>query len=231
MPRKGFFIVIDGLDGSGKRTQTMLLRERLLKEGFDVEMADFPQYGQWSAIFVEKYLRGEFGASQDVTAQQASLFYALDRFAAGATIKQWLAAGKIVISNRYVSSSKGHQLGKITEEKEMKDFLSWLNHLEYTILNIPIPDLTIFLHMKPEFGQYLVDKKMPREYLQGRKRDIHEDDLQHLQNAERAFLFCLDNDSLENWVHIPCDDGKSPKTKEEVQKMIYKEVQELIAKK
>ena len=127
-----------------------------------------------------------------------------------------------------MSSSKGHQLGKITEEREMKEFLTWLNNLEYNVLNIPIPDLTIFLHMKPEIGQQLVDKKPPREYLNGKKRDIHEDDLHHLQNAERAFLFCLKNDPRENWIHIRCDDGEKPKPKEEIHEIIYQKVKEII---
>src|SRR3989338_1108595 len=105
MQKKGVFIVIDGLDGSGKGTQTKLLTERLIKEGYNVEVADFPQYKEWSSIFVEKYLTGELGASTEVTAQQASLFYALDRFAAAKKLKISLQEGKIIISNRYVSSS------------------------------------------------------------------------------------------------------------------------------
>jgi len=66
MKKNGLFIVIDGVDGSGKATQTKLLVERLRKEGQEVEKIDFPQYGTWSAVFVEKYLRGEFGSAQDV---------------------------------------------------------------------------------------------------------------------------------------------------------------------
>ncbi len=62
--QRGKFIVIEGLDGSGKGVQTNLLIERLRKEGYQVEMADFPQYGNWSAAFVERYLRGEFGSGK-----------------------------------------------------------------------------------------------------------------------------------------------------------------------
>jgi len=224
MKKNGLFIVIDGVDGSGKATQTKLLVERLRKEGQEVEKIDFPQYGTWSAVFVEKYLRGEFGSAQDVSAKQASLFYALDRFAASEKIKQWLNEGKIVISNRYVSANKGHQLGKITKEEERKECLNWLNEAEYGLFQIPVPNLTIFLHMKPEIGQHLVDKKAPREYTQGKKRDIHEEDLDHLRNAEQAFLFCVKNDTKENWIYIPCDDGQKPKLREEIHQQIYQKV-------
>ena len=222
--KKGKFIVIDGLDGSGKGTQTKLIVERLKKEGHEVEMADFPQYGNWSASYVEKYLRGEFGSASEVDPKQASLFYALDRFSASSKIKEWLEQGKVVISNRYVSANKGHQLGKIEDEKEMKYFLNWLNETEYNVLNIPVPDLTLFLHMKPEIGQQLVDKKGEREYTQGKKRDIHEADVHHLRNAERAFLFCLDNDDFENWQRIVCYDSNLPKTVETVHKELYQKI-------
>ncbi|MFH1276182.1 MAG: thymidylate kinase [Candidatus Woesearchaeota archaeon] len=226
--QKGIFIVLDGGDGSGKALQTRKLIERLEKEGYKVKAADFPQYGNWSAEFVERYLRGEFGSAQEVLPKQASLFYALDRYAARDKIKSWLNEGFIVISNRYVSSNKGHQLGKIFDKDAMKEFLNWINDLEYNILKIPIPNLTLYLHMSPEIGQQLVDKKPERDYIQGKKRDIHEDDLDHLKNAERAYLFCLDNDSVEKWKRIVCYAEDRPKPIGEIHDKIYEIVKEII---
>jgi dTMP kinase len=224
---QGKFIVIDGLDGSGKGTQTELLVKRLKEEGYNVEMADFPQYGQPSAHFVERYLRGEFGSASEVTARQASLFYALDRFSAKKQMQQWLNEGKIIISNRYVSASKGHQLGKVADDERLP-FLQWLTQLEYGTLGIPKPDLTIFLHMKPEIGQKLVDQKAAREYTQGKKRDIHEADLNHLQDTEKAFLFCMDNDGEENWYKITCFEHGQPRSREEIHAEIYKKIKEVL---
>ena len=221
--KRGMFIVIDGLDGSGKGVQTTKLVERLQQEQYPVEMADFPQYDNWSAVFVQQYLNGAFGSASEVSAKKASLFYALDRFAAGSKIQQWLDEGKVVISNRYVSANKGHQLGKITDETEMGEFLSWLNEIEYSTLEIPIPDMTLFLHMSPEIGQRLVDKKGERSYTD-RKRDIHEEDLDHLQNAERAYLFCLDNDPVENWQRIVCFEGNEPRTIDDIHAEVYQKV-------
>ncbi|MBT4935870.1 hypothetical protein HOL21_01685 [Candidatus Woesearchaeota archaeon] len=225
--KRGMFIVIDGLDGSGKGVQTTKLVERLQQEQYPVEMADFPQYDNWSAVFVQQYLNGAFGSASEVSAKKASLFYALDRFAAGSKIQQWLDEGKVVISNRYVSANKGHQLGKITDETEMGEFLSWLNEIEYSTLEIPIPDMTLFLHMSPEIGQRLVDKKGERSYTD-RKRDIHEEDLDHLQNAERAYLFCLDNDPVENWQRIVCFEGNEPRTIDDIHAEVYQKVIEKI---
>ena len=227
---RGIFVVIDGTDGSGKKTQLDLLAARLRDNDRAVETADFPQYGQWSAQFVEKYLRGEFGGVTEVNAKKASLFYALDRFEAAPRICNWLDQGAIVLSNRYVSANKGHQLGKISDETEMRGFLSWLNELEYGTLGIPVPDLTLFLHLPAEIGQMLVDSKSQRDYLHGQKRDIHELDLNHLKNAERAYLFCVEHDSAENWKLIKGFSNQEPRTREAVHLDIYAAVNEFITK-
>ena len=228
MTQKGKFIVFDGTDGSGKKTQMDLLVDQLRKEGYKIETADFPQYGNWSAEFVARYLRGEFGTLDQISAKKASLFYALDRFAASFQIREWLSKGIHVISNRYTSANKGHQLGKIQDPKERVEFLNWVNDLEYGILGIPKPDITIFLHMDSAIGQRLVDKKADREYTRGVKRDIHEADINHLKNAESAYLFCLKNDKSENWKRIVCFENDQPKPIEEIQKEVYKVVKEIV---
>ncbi len=227
--KKGVFIVLDGLDGSGKGTQTKLLVERLQREGRDVEMVDFPQYGTWSGEFVERYLRGEFGSSHEISAHQASLFYALDRFSAKKRMQGALNQGTILVANRYVSASKGHQLGKLSDDEERKAFLEWLNHTEYSLLGIPVPTVTLFLHMPPEIGQKLVEKKAPRAYLQGKSKDIHEEDISHLRAAEEGFLFAAHNDTAETWNVITCTRDGEIRSIEDVHAEIYDTVHKLIS--
>ena|SRR3989339_52759 len=186
---KGLFIMLEGTDGSGKTLQTELLQKRLLKEGYNVEQISFPQYGEKSAALVEDYLNGTFGTADEVGPYRASVLYAVDRYAAKAKIEGWLAAGNIVIANRYVASNMGHQGGKISDPQERQKYFDWNYHLEYTIFDIPRPDINIILHVTPEISQRLVDKKDERTYLtEGKTRDIHEDDLTHLKNAEQAYL-------------------------------------------
>ncbi|MBI4778894.1 deoxynucleoside kinase, partial [Candidatus Falkowbacteria bacterium] len=144
---QGKFIVIDGTDGSGKATQTQLLAQRLERVGLNVAIADFPQYNTKSAGPVEEYLSGKYGSPEEVGPYQASIFYACDRYDASFKIKTWLAEGKIVISNRYVTANMGHQGGKISNLLEKKHFFDWLYQLEYEIFNIPRPDLNIILHV------------------------------------------------------------------------------------
>lgn len=185
--RKGKLIVIDGVDGSGKATQTKLLAEQLVKDGFEIEIADFPQYGKKSAGAVEEYLSGKYGA---VDPYAGSVFYAVDRFDASFNIREKLESGKIVISNRYVTASAGHQGSKIADRPERIKFFKWLDNLEYKIFNIPKPDLNVILHVPVKVARKLMAKRQEtRKFaIEKGKRDIHERDMKHLERAEKVFL-------------------------------------------
>ncbi len=186
--KRGFFVVIDGTDGSGKTTQVDLLVKRARSEGFEVSVFDFPQYSNPSAWFVKQYLNGKFGSLDEVGPFEAAVFYAVDRYAAKGEIEDALQAGRLVISNRYVTASMGHQGAKIADKDERQEFFQWLYKFEYEILGIPRPDLNIILHVPAETAQSLVDKKGQRDYLGGKKRDLHESNLEHLKLAERVYL-------------------------------------------
>ena len=226
----GTFIVIDGTDGSGKGTQTTRLADRLRAEGRDVVVVDFPRYGNPSAYFVERYLRGEYGELKSIDAYRASLFYALDRYDASFEIRAALDRGAIVVSNRYVSANKGHQTGKITDTEERKRFLAWLNELEYKTLGIPVPDATVFLHVPADIGFELVAKKDERAYLNGKVRDIHEGDREHLRAAEDAYVAVTTLDTVEHWKTIECMDGERLKSIDEVHAELWNLVQPLLGR-
>lgn len=215
---EGRLIVIEGTDGSGKATQTQILVETLRKEGRQVEVLDFPQYGNWSAVFVEKYLRGEFGSAQEVGPYKASLFYALDRFSCLEKINSWLASGKIIISNRYATSNMAHQAGKIKNPNEREKFLEWLDDLEYNKIGLPKPNIVIFLHMPSEIGQKLVESKGSRSYIGGRKKDLHESDAGHLKDAEAAYVAVAEKYS---WEKISCTINGKVLAIEDISKLVY----------
>ncbi len=221
----GKLIVLDGTDGSGKTVQTQRLVDRLRSDGRIVSMIDFPQYGTPSAALVEQYLNGKFGSATDVGPYRASIFFACDRYAASFSMREKLAAGEILVSNRYVSANMGHQAGKIKDTVERERFLSWLEGLEFNIFGIPKPDLNILLYMPPEVGQKLVDKKAARDYIAGKKRDIHEADLQHLKDAAEAFGYCA---RKYNWTVIDCSAGGEPRPIEEIGEDVWAAVQGVI---
>lgn len=225
MKQKGFFIVVDGTDGSGKSEQTKLLVESIKKNGFNVEVADFPQYGKKSSGLVEEYLNGKYGTAKDVGPYRASIFYACDRYDKSFDIHKWRAEGKIVVSNRYVSANMGHQAGKIKDLKERDEFLRWLDNLEFNIFGIPRPDLNIFLNMPPAIGQQLVDKKGHRDYVGGVKRDIHEADLQHLKDAYDAYVYVS---KKYDWLTVECAPNGKLRSIEEIHAEIWDKVKKYL---
>ncbi len=225
---RGLFIMIEGTDGSGKGTQTELLVQRFQTEGLPVEQIHFPQYGERSAAVVEDYLNGKFGTADEVGPYRASIFYAVDRYAASPKIQTWLNQGKIVIANRYVGSNLGHQGGKIADSEQRKKYFQWNYDLEYGIFQIPKPDVNIILHVKPEISQQLVDQKSERAYLNGKKRDIHEDDLSHLKNAESAYLQ-LANIYAEFQI-IECVENETMLNKETIHEKIWLAVKKHLEK-
>ncbi len=179
--QRGKLIVIDGIDGSGKSTQLQLLNKELKLGGFDTEVIHFPQHGTPSAVMVDYYLAGRYG---ELNAHAASIFYAIDRFDAKAQVNAWLDAGKIVLSDRYVTANAGHQGGKIEDDFERLKFFKWLDNLEYNIFGIPKPDLSIILSLPAEAAMKLL-KARPKEL--DHEDNMHEKNLKHLQNSQKVY--------------------------------------------
>ena len=226
MKNNGIFVVIEGIDGSGKGTQLQLLKDQLSEEGYSYELFDFPQYESESSYFAKQYLNGAYGSADQVGPYTASLFYALDRFDASERIKQALADGKVVIANRFVGSNMAHQGTKFDSREERRGYFVWLDSLEHTMLGIPRPDLSIVLKVTPEIAQKLVDNKEDRNYTD-KKRDIHEADLSHLQRSVEVYddmckLFPKD------FKMIDCVRGGKVIAKEKVHKLIWEKVMPLL---
>lgn len=226
MPKKtkGKIIVIEGTDGTGKTTQVALLLKRLRKEKISHTLIDYPRYGLPSAYFVEQYLKGKYGGPNDVPPEGASLFYALDRFDAKNNIIKHLEAGKIIVANRYTSSSMGHQGAKIKSRKDRIQYFKWLERLEHEVLGIPKSHTTLVLRVPAAMAQRLIDKKGRREYIR-KKRDIHEADLNHLKAAEKSYL-----DMAEVFGHklIECTEKGKLLTPVEIHEKIWQTVRKRI---
>src|SRR3989344_5328339 len=165
--KKGKLIVIEGADGSGKATQTALLKAYLEQKNYPVETIDFPRYwGSFHGKTIARYLKGEFGGVDSVNPYLISLAYSLDRATAKREMNTWLREGKIVLANRYATSNMAHQAAKLPERKR-EHFLNWLMELEYKVNKIPKEDLVIYLHVPTATAQVLIQNR-------GRKGAIHE---------------------------------------------------------
>jgi dTMP kinase len=179
MKSKGKLIVLDGTDGSGKATQVALLASRLKKEGHTVKTVDFPEYERnFFGKFIGECLTDEKYNFKATHPKIISALYAADRWESKQEISGWLEKGYIVIANRYVSANQIHQGGKVRTEKERKDFLSWLDTMEYSVFKIPRPSVVIYLSLPIAIVNKLIavrDSKQDRAY-KGKKKDVHESD-------------------------------------------------------
>ena len=220
---KGKLITIEGLDGSGKGTQTELLYQALCARGLPVKKISFPRYERDSSALVKMYLAGRFGDKPgDVNAYAASTFFAVDRFASYR--EDWQAfyeAGGIVLADRYTTANAVHQCSKL-EQEEWPVFLDWLFDLEYARIGLPAPDAVFFLDMKPEVSQKLMTGRYHGEEA---KKDIHEKDVAYLTRSRTAALYCTER---LGWQHVRCDDGAEPLPIPQIHETILNRVLELL---
>ncbi len=220
----GKLIVIEGLDGSGKSTQTPLLANELKNQGRDVRVISFPDYQNDSSMLVRMYLGGAFGTKPgDVSAYAASSFYAVDRYAS--YMQDWKAfyekPDSVIIATRYVSANEIHQLAKL-ERDDWNEFINWVEDYEYTKLGIPRPDLVLYLDMKYEIAMGLVSGRSKKT---GQKKDIHELDEAYMERCHKAAAYASDK---LGWKHIVCHNDKEPLTEEEIAGKILAEVTRLL---
>ncbi len=190
----GTLIVIDGLDGSGKNTQSKCLYERLLKEGRRVRLVSFPDYESPACGPVKLYLSGAYGQDPEaVNSYAASAFFAVDRYASfSLDWKKDYEKGAIIIANRYTTANAIHQLTKLAPEQH-EAFLDWLYDFEFQKLGLPVPDLTVLLQVPVEKSLELIDHR-------GEEKDIHEN-RDHLEKAARAARVCAEK---WNWKVLSC---------------------------
>jgi len=201
MPTRGKFIVIEGIDGSGKRTQIELLSRALNAKGIQASQIAFPNYSGFFGKLVAQFLNGDFGALDAVDPHFSAMLFAGDRLQAAPGIRKDLDAGKILLADRYVASNLAHQASRVPSQKR-QEFLDWLKQLEYEVYALPQEDLVIYLRMNPAEAHRLVGEKGKRDYTKLR-RDIQESDLAHLRTASEVY------DQLarqQHWITIQCQD-------------------------
>jgi len=154
MGRRGILICIEGLDKSGKTTQSLLLVEALKREGFDATYTSEPSSGEIGK-FIKRYVLGQKEKRIPVVAE--ALLFAADRAEhVEREIKPLLEEGKIVISDRYVYSSIAYQGAAGLD-------IGWIEEINRMALE---PDLAIYIDVPVEV--------VIRRFKKGKDRTIME---------------------------------------------------------
>lgn len=223
------FIVIEGLDGSGKSTQINLLERYFKSKNIRYKYIHFPRL-ETPIIgeMIAKFLRGELGNVDDVNPYLVALMYATDRKNANEMIKSWLNDEYLVLMDRYVYSNIAFQCAKVKSIEEKIKIKKWIKELEYEYNQIVKPDISLFLHVPFQVIEDRLKSKRvgsDRIYLQG-EEDIHENNLVLQRNVEMEYLNLIKED--ENFNLIECyRDDKTLFNPEDICNKIIKILEEL----
>ena len=226
--RKGsvaMLIALDGLDGSGKETQTKLLLSSLEEKKIPYRYLSFPTYDDEMSAAVKMYLSGKFGEDPNaVNGYAASSFFAVDRVCS--FLLDWKKdydAGTLIVANRYTTANAVHQLSKLPPE-QADGFLDWLFDFEFAKLGLPKPDLVLYLCLPPEMSRALVEKRSQET---GRTTDIHEKSKTHLEQSYRAALYSSEK---LGWARIDCVKDGTLRTREDIHEEVLGHVEKLLKK-
>ena len=226
---KGKLIVIDGIDGAGKATQTKILIRHLKKLKYKTATLDFPRYyDNFFGKMIGRFLNNEFGDAPKTSPYLASVLYAADRWEAKNKIEKWLKEGKIVILDRYSSSNQIHQGGKISDPKKRKEFLNWLEEMEFNVFKIPKPDLIIFLNVPYKISKKLLTKKVSRGYIKSAKNDKVEKSRVYQESSYQQSLNLVKK--YNNWLEINCVKNNELLSPKEISDLIWNKLKKVLGK-
>ena len=207
----GKIIVIEGIEGSGKETQSKLLVESLNKKGIKSIEFSFPMYDTPTGrIFKDCLLSNNNYFNEGIDSldpELVCLYTAADRKYNIKKIEEYLNNDYIVVINRYTSSNMANQGSKYEDSEDRFYMYQWIDKLEYWLLKLPKPDYTILLNMPYKYNNQLSFEL------------TNEDSKQ-----ERVLESYLELAGLYNWDIINCIDEDKEKTIDE----IHEEIMELL---
>jgi len=179
-------IVIEGVDGTGKHTQSQLLIDYLTRTFGVAHLFGFPDYaGTQSGQTIGRMLSGELGDIGKVHPYFTASLFALDRAEKRTQIQKHLDRGEWVVCDRYVYSNVAHQACRLPPSQRA-GFLTWVEHIEFKVLEMPKPEITILLSMDDIHSKALREQRPEHSY-SGSVLDLHETDLTSMSNARQIY--------------------------------------------
>ena len=215
----GKIFVIEGGDGAGKQTQSAMLRERLLREGYPVATMDFPHDAAMHGRLIREILSGAKGGIKQVNPLLFASLYAQNRFDVTPTLRAWLRKGCNVVLDRYMEANFGHQASKLPPD-ERPALIDALSTFEHEWLSLPRAHRVTYLDLPPQEALKAMAGDASRAAL-----DIHETAGADYKSAVRdTFLWCADN--FEHWQRLPCVDEQGERyTKQQLADTLYASLQ------
>ncbi|MBX7434416.1 dTMP kinase [Mycobacterium sp. Y57] len=195
-------IVIEGVDGAGKRTLTDGLRSAFEEAGHSVATLAFPRYGaSVHADLAAEALHGGHGdLAQSVYAM--AVLFALDRSGARAEIDHLTSTHSVVILDRYVASNAAYSAARLHQGVD-GEVVAWVRDLEYGRLGLPAPDWQVLLDVPTELAAQRAVNRAAEEADRARDAYERDDGLQRRTGAVYAGLAAVNWGGP--WAVVPPD--------------------------
>lgn len=179
----GGFIVFEGIDGAGCGIQSKLLFNFLKKEKIPVGKLLYPDYQGPIGELIHQFLHKKYNFSPEIQ----FLLYFTDFIKDKEKINKWLGQGKIVISDRYFTSTLAYQgLRGFEIENALK---------LARVFSLPKPDLIIYLKVSPETS-------MKRKFKEKKILDRNETDKKFLSKLVKFYNGLIKNQIFSRWVIV-----------------------------
>ena len=160
--RRGYIITFEGIDASGKNTQSKMLFDYLKSEKISSEYLSFPDYSTPIGHEIENFL----ARTREYDLESRHLLYAANRYERKDLIEKWLSEGKIIVINRYSESNLAYGVANGIP-------LEWLRQVES---RMPRSNYVIYLRISPDISK-----------LRKSKRDRYETDLDFLRRVSEVY--------------------------------------------
>jgi len=182
--KRGLFIVFEGIDGAGKRTLSKWTKNVLESKNLKVALFEYPDYNSiWGGI-INRYLYNEI----ELNVEEEFFVYFIDILKDQTEIAELLKEGRFIIADRYFSSTLAFQCAKGFDYQKARAMID--------IMDVIIPDLTIFLQIPPVLA-------VERKYKEKEHLDRHEKDANLLKNVNSMYDKILKENVLsKKWIEI-----------------------------
>lgn len=197
----GISLAIEGIDGSGKRTLAENLKAKFESIGLESEIISFPRHKEeFSGELVDKFLYEGLKFNDDeYKAVREGMLYAIDRMVSLGRIREngkskldEYNENKLMIFDRYLSSNFIHRCNNM-EDKELISYIRTMEYIEFGLLGLPQPDITLVLLVKPEVSYKNILNR-------GRETDENET----LENLTKSYCNLLKLCNLKGYITIDC---------------------------
>lgn len=218
-------VALEGIDGTGKGTQSKRLVQRLSDSDLKVRLLSFPQYDATQfGQAIGDFLNGRFGTLEQVHPFLAAVLYAGDRFESRGVLDKAREEADVVVFDRFVASNLAHQGSRLPLEQRA-DFVDRMRTIEHEVFGLPVADLTILLDLPADEARKLVAKKDARNYTD-READIQEEDTHYLTGVSEVYQSLATSDPA--WRTVQCMNAGDLRTIEAISDEVWQHVQALL---